>query len=332
MSKKAILCSIAFFVVINITTQKYLIKRGIMKNLFDEPLLEIFEKYINLEKVNEIRMRLNKRLLVYISGKPYYIAYDGITNIKDKAIVVSREMLYNVIKRATERSLYAVNNQLKQGFLTVLGGIRIGICGEVVIENGKVQTIKNFSSINIRVAREVKNCSLSILEFLLTGGFCNTLIISPPGCGKTTLIRDILYQMSVRSYTYNILLADERYEIANCFNGKPTLDVGEFTDIISGVEKAYAFNCGIRTMNPDIVVTDELSTKEDLESIMSISSCGVKVLASVHAKDIEDLKNKKDFQELLAKKVFKRFVVLDDSRGPGSIAGVYDESFRCLYV
>ena len=303
-----------------------------MKNLLDEPLLEIFEKHINIDKVNEIRMRLNKRLIIYVAGKPYYVAYDGITNIKDKAIIVSREMLYNVIKRATERSLYAVNNQLKQGFITVLGGIRVGICGEVVIEDGRVQTIKNFSSINIRIAKEVKNCSLPILEYLLTGGFCSTLIISSPGCGKTTLIRDILYQMSVRSYTYNVLLADERYEIANCFNGKPTLDVGDFTDIVSGVEKGYAFDCGIRSMNPDILVTDELSTQKDIESVEHVASCGVKILASVHAKDIEELKSKKEFKCLLESKVFKRFIVLGVSRGLGSIEGVYDENFRCIYV
>ena len=303
-----------------------------MKNILEEPLVEIFDKYINIEKLTEIRMRLNKRLVVFVSGKPYYLALDGITNVKEKAIIVSREMLYNTIKRASERSLYAVNNQLKQGFLTVLGGIRLGICGEVVVENGKIQTIKNFSSINIRIAKEVKNCSLNILEYILSGGFNNTLIISPPGCGKTTLIRDILYQMSLRSYTYNVLLADERYEIANCFNGKPTLDVGDFTDIVSGVEKSYAFDCGLRSMGPDILVTDELATKDDMSSVLRISNSGVKLLASIHAKDIDQLKNKKEFEEILSQKVFKRFVVLGLSRGVGTIEGVYDENFRCIYA
>ncbi len=303
-----------------------------MKNILEEPLVEIFDKYVNIEKLTEIRMRLNKRLVVFISGKPYYLAVDGITNVKEKAIIVSREMIYNTIKRASERSLYAVNNQLKQGFLTVLGGIRLGICGEVVVENGKIQTIKNFSSINIRIAREVKNCSLNILEYILAGGFNNTLIISPPGCGKTTLIRDILYQMSLRSYTYNVLLADERYEIANCFNGKPTLDVGDFTDVISGIEKSYAFDCGLRSMGPDILVTDELATKDDISSVLRISNSGVKLLASIHAKDIDQLKNKKDFEEILSQKVFKRFVVLGLSRGVGTVEGVYDENFRCIYA
>ena len=303
-----------------------------MKNILEEPLVEIFDKYINIEKLTEIRMRLNKRLVVFVSGKPYYLAVDGITNVKEKAIIVSREMIYNTIKRASERSLYAVNNQLKQGFLTVLGGIRLGICGEVVVENGKIQTIKNFSSINIRIAREVKNCSLNILEYILAGGFNNTLIISPPGCGKTTLIRDILYQMSLRSYTYNVLLADERYEIANCFNGKPTLDVGDFTDVISGIEKSYAFDCGLRSMGPDILVTDEIATKDDISSVLRISNSGVKLLASIHAKDIDQLKNKKDFEEILSQKVFKRFVVLGLSRGVGTVEGVYDENFRCIYA
>lgn len=303
-----------------------------MKELFEEPLSEIFEKYVNLNKVNEIRLRLNKRIVVYIAGKPYYLSYEGITNDQEKAIIVSREMLYNIIKRATEHSLYAVNNQLKQGFITVSGGVRIGICGEVVIENGVVQTIKNFSSINIRIAKEVKNCSLGILDILLQGGFSNTLIISPPGCGKTTLIRDILWQMSERSYTYNILLADERYEIANCFNGQPMLNVGEFTDVISGAEKGYAFECGIRSMSPDILVTDELATSKDIESIINIANSGIKLLCSVHAKDLDDLKNKPQFKMLMEQKIFKRFVVLSKTRGLGTIEGVFDQSFRCIYV
>lgn len=303
-----------------------------MKELFEEPLSEIFEKYVNLNKVNEIRLRLNKRIVVYIAGKPYYLSYEGITNDQEKAIIVSREMLYNIIKRATEHSLYAVNNQLKQGFITVSGGVRIGICGEVVIENGVVQTVKNFSSINIRIAKEVKNCSLGILDILLQGGFSNTLIISPPGCGKTTLIRDILWQMSERSYTYNILLADERYEIANCFNGQPMLNVGEFTDVISGAEKGYAFECGIRSMSPDILVTDELATSKDIESIINIANSGIKLLCSVHAKDLDDLKNKPQFKMLMEQKIFKRFVVLSKTRGLGTIEGVFDQSFRCIYV
>lgn len=303
-----------------------------MKELFEEPLSEIFEKYVNLNKVNEIRLRLNKRIVVYIAGKPYYLSYEGITNNPEKAIIVSREMLYNIIKRATEHSLYAVNNQLKQGFITVSGGIRIGICGEVVIENGVVQTIKNFSSINIRIAKEVKNCSLNILDILLQGGFNNTLIISPPGCGKTTMIRDILWQMSERSYTYNILLADERYEIANCFNGQPTLNVGEFTDVISGAEKGYALECGIRSMSPDILVTDELATSKDIDSIINIANSGIKLLCSVHAKDLDDLKTKPQFKSLIEQKIFKKFVVLSKARGLGTIEGVFDQSFRCIYV
>lgn len=303
-----------------------------MKELFEEPLSEIFEKYVNLNKVNEIRLRLNKRIVVYIAGKPYYLSYEGITNDQEKAIIVSREMLYNIIKRATEHSLYAVNNQLKQGFITISGGVRIGICGEVVIENGVVQTIKNFSSINIRIAKEVKNCSLGILDILLQGGFSNTLIISPPGCGKTTLIRDILWQMSERSYTYNILLADERYEIANCFNGQPMLNVGEFTDVISGAEKGYAFECGIRSMSPDILVTDELATSKDIESIINIANSGIKLLCSVHAKDLDDLKTKPQFKMLIEQKIFKRFVVLSKTRGLGTIEGIFDQSFRCVYV
>ena len=303
-----------------------------IKNLFEEPLLEIFDKHINLSKLNEIRLRINKPIIIYVSSKPYYLAYTGITNKKEDAIITSREMLYNIIKRASEHSLYAINNQLKQGFITVLGGVRIGVCGEIVVEDNVVKTIKNFSSINIRIAREIKNCSINIFDILLQGGFNNTLIVSSPGCGKTTMIRDILFQLSQRSYAYNVLLVDERFEIANCFNGLPTLDVGDFTDVISGHNKAYSFENGIRSMSPDILVTDELSSQSDIDAVLTIANSGVKLLASVHAKDIDDLKEKKQFKQILDQKVFKRIVVISKNRGPGTIEGVFDENFRCLYV
>ena len=128
------------------------------------------------------------------------------------------------------------------------------------------------------------------------------------------------------------MLADERFEIANCFNGESTLDVGEFCDILSGVTKHYAFENGIRALKPDIIVTDEISSLKDYESILYASSCGVSILASVHAESIEDLKQKKDFEILLRNKVFSRFIILSQKDGPGKIEAIYDENLRYINI
>jgi len=211
-----------------------------------------------------------------------------------------------------------------------MGGVRIGICGEAVWEKNCLKTLKNISSLVIRVPREVKGCSLPILNSLFIQNFQNTLIISPPGAGKTTLIRDIVYQLSQKNYCYNVLIVDERFEIANSFEGNPTLDVGNFCDVLSGVSKNYAFENGIRSLKPDIIVCDEISGERDFNSILVASSCGVNLLASIHAKDLEGLKKKKDFEEIIEKKVFSRFVVLSLKEGPGTIEGVYDENMRLI--
>ena len=298
---------------------------------------ELFPQYIfkaisllPIKKLNEIRLRLNKKIIVTLQGKSYYLCQEGLTGKAEKAIVADKFLIDEIVKRACENSVYAYSNQIKEGFLTLKGGARIGLCGEGVCENGGVKTLKNINSLAIRVPHEVKGCSLSVMEYLFRNDFLSTLIISPPGCGKTTFIRDLIYQLSQKNYCYNVLVCDERFEIANCFNGINTLDVGEFCDIESGVSKSYAFKNGIRAMRPDILVTDELGCKEDFEAVVQASSCGTVLLASIHAKDIDDLKLKPSFENILKEKIFDRYVVLSSRNGPGTVEGVFDENLRCI--
>ena len=300
-----------------------------LSNIFPQHFFLILNK-IPLDKVTEIRIRLLRKIIVSIGPKSYYLSNEGLTGNETKALIADKSLIEEIIKKSCENSVYAYNSQIKNGFITVEGGIRIGIAGEAVYEKGTIKTLKNISSLAIRLPHEIKGCSLPIMPFLIKSKFLNTLIISPPGGGKTTMIRDIILQMSQKGYCYNVLLVDERFEIANCFNGETILDVGNFCDIISGTNKKYAFENGIKNLKPDIIVTDEISNIMDYESIFYASSCGVSILASVHTNDIEDLKHKKDFEILLVNKVFSRIVVLSQKDYPGKIEAIYDENLRLI--
>ena len=277
-------------------------------------------------------MREGKPAIVCVGGKNFFLGESGIVFNDEKAIIVEREDIEKFIFRASENSIYAVNNQIQQGFITIAGGVRIGLCGNLVVENGKIITINNFSSVNIRIPHEVKNCCLPAIKFLLDEkGFKNTLIISPPGAGKTTFLRDIALQISNLNLAYNLLVLDERGEIASCVNGKNLLNVGRFTDVLSGAEKRFGFETGIRAMKPDIIFTDELAGEADTHAAWMASSCGIKLVATVHASDTAQFRKKQSFQKLIDEKVFERYIVLSSANGPGTIDGIFDEKFSCLF-
>jgi stage III sporulation protein AA len=240
-------------------------------------------------------------------------------------------MLQDFVYKLCDNAVYAVNDQLKQGFITLPKGVRVGICGEVVYNEGQVVTIKNFQSANIRIPHSIKGCSLMGLKHMLDKEFLNTLILSPAGAGKTTFIRDVVEQLSKQNYCYNVLVADERNEIACVINGVAEIPLGNFADIYSNCSKEFAFKQGIRSMKPDIFVTDEIDIDKDLQSIIDARNSGVKVLATIHSDNISQLKLKRGFDKIIENKVFDRYIVLSDSEGPGTLTHIYDGNFKCLY-
>lgn len=279
-------------------------------------------------EINEIRLRAGKPITVICNTKHYFLSENGICNSPNQAIFASKELLIDIVFKASDYSIYSVNEQLKQGFLTVKGGIRLGICGDVAIDS-EIKTINNFSSICIRVPHQIKNASLPIFNHVLNNGdINNTLIISPPGAGKTTLLRDLIFQFSNHNYPYNIFIADERGEITG---GEDGFNLGHFCDAICFLNKKDSMLMGIRSMSPDIIVTDELGAEDDFYALQYAMNCGVKVVATVHAQNIEELKRKPAFAKLIEDKYFKRYIVLSKENGIGTIEGVYRENLTRVY-
>ncbi len=280
-------------------------------------------------EVNEIRFRKDKPICVICNTKIYYLSNNGICSNISQAIFADADLINDIVFRASNFSIYSVNEQIKKGFLMVDGGIRIGICGEVVLD-GDVKTIKNFTSVCIRIPHAIRNVSLPIFDDVLNNGeINNTLIISPPGAGKTTMLRDLIFQFSNHNYPYNIFIADERGEIT-CGNESNFIG-SNFYDSISFLNKKESFLLGIRSMSPDIIVTDELGDAEDFKAIEYAVTCGVKIIATMHALGIEDLKQKNAFKNMLEQKVFKRIIVLSKENGVGTISGVYRENLTRIY-
>ena len=296
-------------------------------------LKQVFENKVSLSDVSEIRLRVNKPVAVNVKGKLYYLAEYGLCSKLKDAIFVDYETIKNILYSATEASVYSVNNQLKEGFITIKGGYRIGIVGEVVYDDlvEKVVTIRNISSLNIRIPHFIKDCSKPAFDYLIEDTFLNTLIISPPGVGKTTFLRDLIFQISENNYALNSLILDERYEIAGMSDGECQFNIGQFVDVMSGVKKKYGFEVGVRSMSPNVIFTDELATEDDIYSVEYAIACGVSVVATVHSKNISTLKTKPNFDKVIKDKLFKRYIVLSTRNGLGTIEGVYDENLNLIY-
>ena len=272
---------------------------------------------LNIELLYEIRLRDGYPIKINYSNNVCYLSDEGTTSDHNKAIYCSLSDINYIINCATEKSIYAFNDRIKDGFLTVENGVRIGICGECVYSNQKISTIKNFSSLNIRIPHEIYNCSDSIFDYVFSNNkINNTLIVSPPFLGKTTLLKDIAMKLNVLN-NYSILIIDERGEFINV--------KGENIDSVKYCDKYYAFNYAVRSMSPSVIITDELSSANDWKCANEVVSSGIKIIASCHSDNIDNLTKK----ECFIKNIFDIYVVLSN-RGFGKVNHVFDRDLVCL--
>lgn len=215
---------------------------------------------------------------------------------------------------------YARQEELRQGFVTLPGGYRAGLCGRAAVKDGRLNALQDIASISIRIAREIHGAADPLMPWLCDGTrLRSVLIISPPGLGKTTVLRDAARQLSGRGVCVSVV--DERSELAACVRGVPTLDVGENTDVLDGCPKAEGMRLVLRAMAPRLIVTDELGCAEDAMAVRESARCGVAVLATAHARDFAELEARPMLRGLMRAKVFERIVALD---GIGHVGAVYN--------
>ena len=299
-------------------------------NLLAEKIRKLVEESVsNPEELQEIRIRTGQPLLIQMKGQ------ERVLPDPAHPYLVTKEDIGETMGYICHYSLYAYENELKQGFITVEGGHRVGVAGKVIIENEKVKNIQYISSLNVRISHEVLGCADALIPYITENKqICHTLIISPPCCGKTTLIRDLIRQISEgNSWLPGLAVGvvDERSEIGGCYMGVAQNHLGIRTDILDGCPKAEGMIMLIRSMGPQVIAVDEIGTPEDVHAIEYAMHCGCKMLATVHAESMEELRKKPLFNQMIGEGRFERYILLGNNAHVGQIEGIFDNRGSLLY-
>ncbi len=281
------------------------IESGIKKNI---------EKS-DYKKITEIRLRVNRKVIVLFGNIE-----------KEINLLISKEELQKILLQLTDYSIYTFEEDIKKGFFTVSGGHRIGVCGKIITSNDNITNITNISSLIVRVSNEIIGVSDDIFKHCVP--YKNILVISPPCCGKTTLIRDLTRNLS--NSGANITVIDERSEICGMYMGEPQNDIGSRTDVLDSCPKDIGISMAIRTNNPNIIVLDEIGTNKDLLGLYNAFNSGVKILATVHSDDLESFREKKAFKTLINDRSIDLYLVLSRSYKNEYKIQKYNKNFEVI--
>ncbi|WP_082394743.1 stage III sporulation protein AA [Caloranaerobacter sp. TR13] len=284
------------------------------------------------KRVEEIRLRIGRPLAINYDRKDLFIKANGV--LTDKvydAYIVTEKNIRNTFQLISNYSIYAFEEEIRNGFITISGGHRIGITGKVIYRNNNIYTIKEISSLNIRISREKKGVSDKVIKYVIKkpNTIYNTLIVSPPQCGKTTLLRDLIRNLSngipkLDFYGLKIGVVDERTEIAGIYKGYPQNDIGLRTDVLDSCHKFDGMMLLVRSMSPNVIATDELGEEKDIIAIHKALKAGVKIISTVHGESINDLLTRPYLKQILKENIFERIILLSNRKGVGTIEDIID--------
>lgn len=290
------------------------------------------------QSLTEIRLRRGRPAMGVVPEGDFYLSSDGqplwlargraafSSEIPASAIMCSEDEWDAAMRLVTECSIYALERELAAGYITLRGGHRVGLVGRAVLEGGRIRTQRELSAMNFRIARQIIGAADSIMPYIVRRvgtlqhhrvSVFSTLILSGPGYGKTTLLRDIARQLSYGQHGTGLMVGvvDERSEIAACSGGIPGNDLGPRADVIDSCPKAEGMMIMIRSMSPDVIVTDEIGHAADSEAIEEARRCGVAVIASAHASDWDDAQRRPALRDILARGAFERGILLSNRLG-----------------